>query len=573
MKKRNKQIANLLKLGVFLFGISLLLSSCEKDEIIPNTHTDNTTKPYTLATLNYKELTHDSEFSKSLKKIEKNLSTKNVSSKGSTGKKRLSILTNQIAKIKTKTTISWTFKLENTLKEASVFENLLVRKYNNEFSYFLVSYQGENNTNNGKNTEKSLLYSLSKEDFDFSELDIQARSDSFDTPGEDDGDYGGGGGSTPCDGVWIPEYKSCDAGGNADGHSPQKQWDGSYCSRSQLTGYVIDFSHCTNYTPPGSPSNDIPTDDTSSGGGGSGSSIGGGTVITTPVEDADGNTYTEAQIRTNNINRTLDNSLSLSELNFLSNSNNLNTTKEVEVFLFENTTSEAKTFAKQAIKALTNGGEVDFDDRIINELIGDAKCIFKKLKGLSLYKGTIKQFENSDYDLIITYGACNSGEACTNDEFIDLGIIEIKLRGLNNTYLGFAATLLHEGIHAELFKYVHERDKGVDVNDRPNLMYHYFQLKGKVDPRYLDSRVQHEHMADKYVKPIAEAIRELDNNRYPLDYYLGFAWDGLRPYGINQYLDSNGNYIELDDTGFTEKQALVNSTSSFNTQTFDKNCN
>ena len=87
----------------------------------------------------------------------------------------------------------------------------------------MVSYQGENNTNNGKNTEKSLLYSLSKEDFDFSELDIQARSDSFDTPGEDDGDYGGGGGSTPCDGVWIPEYKSCDAGGNADGHSPQKQ--------------------------------------------------------------------------------------------------------------------------------------------------------------------------------------------------------------------------------------------------------------------------------------------------------------------------------------------------------------
>ncbi|WP_417785522.1 hypothetical protein [Tenacibaculum sp.] len=263
--------------------------------------------------------------------------------------------------------------------------------------------------------------------------------------------------------------------------------------------------------------------------------------------------------------------LDSNELEYLSSTL---TTFAIRNFLDQNDCSpEAKTFVKQAIKALINGGEVDFDDRIINELIGDAKCIFKKLKGLSLYKGTIKQFENSNYDLIITYGACNSGEACTNDEFIDLGIIEIKLRGLNNTYLGFAATLLHEGIHAELFKYVHERDKGVDVNDRPNLMYHYFQLKGKVDPRYLDSRVQHEHMADKYVKPIAEAIRELDNNRYPLDYYLGFAWDGLRPYGINQYLDSNGNYVELDDTGFTEKQALVNSTSSFNSQTFDKNCN
>ena len=31
MKKRKKQIANLLKLGVFLFGFSLLLWNCEKD--------------------------------------------------------------------------------------------------------------------------------------------------------------------------------------------------------------------------------------------------------------------------------------------------------------------------------------------------------------------------------------------------------------------------------------------------------------------------------------------------------------------------------------------------------------
>ncbi|MHC9088271.1 hypothetical protein ACXIHB_06110 [Tenacibaculum sp. IMCC1] len=33
MKKRNKQIANLLKLGVFLFGFSLLLWNCQDETI------------------------------------------------------------------------------------------------------------------------------------------------------------------------------------------------------------------------------------------------------------------------------------------------------------------------------------------------------------------------------------------------------------------------------------------------------------------------------------------------------------------------------------------------------------
>lgn len=34
MKKRKKQIANLLKLGVFLFGVSLLLWNCEKESLL-----------------------------------------------------------------------------------------------------------------------------------------------------------------------------------------------------------------------------------------------------------------------------------------------------------------------------------------------------------------------------------------------------------------------------------------------------------------------------------------------------------------------------------------------------------
>ena len=45
---------------------------------------------------------------------------------------------------------------------------------------------------------------------------------------------------------------------------------------------------------------------------------------------------------------------------------------------------------------------------------------------------------------------------------------------------------------------------------------------------------QHQYMADNFVKPIAKAIWELDNERFPLENYIGFGWDGLRAYG---YMD------------------------------------
>ncbi|GGG36217.1 hypothetical protein [Bizionia arctica] len=31
-----------------------------------------------------------------------------------------------------------------------------------------------------------------------------------------------------------------------------------------------------------------------------------------------------------------------------------------------------------------------------------------------------------------------------------------------------------------------------------------------------------------YVNPIADALRLFDNNRYAIDYYKDYAWDGLR---------------------------------------------
>jgi hypothetical protein len=67
-------------------------------------------------------------------------------------------------------------------------------------------------------------------------------------------------------------------------------------------------------------------------------------------------------------------------------------------------------------------------------------------------------------------------------------------------------------------------------------------------------------MADKFVKPIAEAIRKLDNYNYPLDYYMGFGWDGLRKYGYDGYYD-NGKWVSLtksESSDYYRKQKTVN---------------
>jgi hypothetical protein len=76
------------------------------------------------------------------------------------------------------------------------------------------------------------------------------------------------------------------------------------------------------------------------------------------------------------------------------------------------------------------------------------------------------------------------------------------------------------------------------------LLYYYFEYKAKNGTDVGTSVAQHQYMADHFVKQIAEAIRQQDNYKYPLEYYLGFGWDGLRKYGYDMYND-NGKIITL----------------------------
>lgn len=182
-------------------------------------------------------------------------------------------------------------------------------------------------------------------------------------------------------------------------------------------------------------------------------------------------------------------------------------------------------------------------------LNGQAKLVYQKLKSTNgnLFKSTIGVFDNDDnYCLTIQYGECSTqGPGCTDGNEISNGKITIKIADVQNSSLDLAATKLHEAIHAEIYKYVHEYQNGINPNNRPNLLQWYFHYKTFENNVFSTANAQHQHMADNYVKPIAEAIRELDNNRYSLEYYYSFAWDGLRKYGWDGYYD-NGVWKTLE---------------------------
>lgn len=169
---------------------------------------------------------------------------------------------------------------------------------------------------------------------------------------------------------------------------------------------------------------------------------------------------------------------------------------------------------------------VDEYFELINNLTGNAKCVFEKLKELELYKQTINKFENSpNYHLTLSNGVgCNSStdEACTDASDIQNGRLKINIQNEGRGTLDLAAVILHEGIHAEIYRYVDQYKKGLDPNNRANLLYWYKYYKAQNTNGLSTSAAQHQHMADNFVLPIANAIRTLDNDKYPIDYYMVF---------------------------------------------------
>ncbi|MFS4456715.1 hypothetical protein [Maribacter sp. 2304DJ31-5] len=178
--------------------------------------------------------------------------------------------------------------------------------------------------------------------------------------------------------------------------------------------------------------------------------------------------------------------------------------------------------------------------KVINKLTGKADCVYNKLKSKNgnLFKKTIAEFiDDPKYNLTFQNGDCPStDDACTNSS--DINNIVITIEDSNTNPLQIAQYILHEAIHAELHRYVSRFQSGVDPNNRKRIfqLYKYYR-----DLNYDTGNIQHVYMTEKYINPFASSLRLLDDNRYPLDYYKAFAWDGLRAWDANGLLKMEMN--------------------------------
>ncbi len=173
-----------------------------------------------------------------------------------------------------------------------------------------------------------------------------------------------------------------------------------------------------------------------------------------------------------------------------------------------------------------------------------AMCALSKLMQNSYYKTALNNFigENKPLDLTfklepiidepgeITYGT-------TQLESPDWNSTKIKLT-LNKNIIGnlpsieVALTLLHEGIHAEIYRKlltIHGPSQLSNMNF-PSMFNLYSQYK-------LSEGFSHEFIANYYVDIMSAALRQYDNNHFGLDYYKALAWEGL---------DKTSVYIALD---------------------------
>lgn len=151
MKTKKTKIANYLKLGFLLFGISILLWNCEKDNEFENSPNENqiTKQQLTIQRLSSKSINNNKELETIISDfgIKNLINTNNKShvhekSNHESSKFDFTIDTKLIKKVKTDSVISYTMLINrnNKKQKKGLFENLVIEKRGDSLKGYFISY-------------------------------------------------------------------------------------------------------------------------------------------------------------------------------------------------------------------------------------------------------------------------------------------------------------------------------------------------------------------------------------------------------------------------------------------------
>lgn len=158
-----------------------------------------------------------------------------------------------------------------------------------------------------------------------------------------------------------------------------------------------------------------------------------------------------------------------------------------------------------------------------------AECVYDKIKNTGLMTELLKEFAGSEvYD--VTYNVVSSligengqqsyGRTSPISGTNKWNILINSYYFEKNVPVFIAKTIMHETIHAALKQEVASVGGLEGLNaDNFEELYRYYNHYG--------TDYEHKYMAAFYVPVLAQALAQLDNNKYPLSYYEAISWSGL----------------------------------------------
>ncbi len=522
MKKKKKKLSNFLKLGIVLFGISLLLWNCENEEVLKD---ENFAFNFKQAPLEY--------FTQVIPAIEEIEKVK-LLNKASNQDDKIIIDKTDVLEISNDEGNSYTFKvLENELDCNNCFQNLVVSYPKNEKPIARIfTYYPDENYLRDRKTNPHVTFSgkWSMEKVEFNK-ELHSKS-SFDPD---------------CNRVAVV---MCSWGNDHKANGTCYQSDHLY---------TLWIKVCSD-TGGGGPS-DFPIG-IPDGAGVAGDNFGGGDDAF-PTSPLDGAIVDENQLfipeKIEVIVNCVDN-LTTEEENWLRTPNSSKDIENINA-LWNNIningcTTNTKNFNREAIKALKNGAEVDFEEKVILEAVfvneTCLKAIYDKMGKASKFKEYLQNFEAtaSVADLTFTVDdnfksnetpSYHNAMAITKPPLAN-NVIKIKFNTDTNTTGNIlnkpdvfkAVSMIHEIIHAEMYRKMLDAVRATEIsgnnlnwanwtseqfyndflnslqNKYSGIFYYFTKYKYGVPSANEPNAWQHQQMAQYYRDIVKQALTDFD---------------------------------------------------------------
>lgn len=217
-----------------------------------------------------------------------------------------------------------------------------------------------------------------------------------------------------------------------------------------------------------------------------------------------------------------------------------------------------------------NCAEIDFEHLVIldREFI-DNNCLFNVYEDMGkapTFNNYLKNFEGTMSVANLRFSSStslpSSINATTSAPENYMITITFNENNLDRPSLSVARTMIHEMIHAEIFRKLLSVAQHPSIqlthnqliqlrNDYPGLYDYYMRWKWNVPKGQSPSNAQHQAMAQHYRDIISQAIMEYDNNQHSQDIYDALTWVGLM------------NTIAWNNLSLSEKNQIIQTINNF----------